>query len=136
MKKFSTLLLGCFCAFALGSLTACSDDDAAAAPDGQSDETELKAVAQQYISATLHPTYALLADSTAQLFDALHAIKLKLQSAPETLTDAEVAGACDIFLAARSNYETSEAFLFGAATDFGIDPHIDSWPTVVLPTHM
>ena len=128
MKKFSTLLLGCFCAFALGSLTACSDDDAAAAPDGQPDETELKAVAQQYISATLHPTYALLADSTAQLFDALHAIKLKLQSAPETLTDAEVARACDIFLAARSNYETSEAFLFGAATDFGIDPHIDTWP--------
>ena len=128
MKKFSTLLLGCFCAFALGSLTACSDDDAAVAPDGQPDETELKAVAQQYISATLHPTYALLADSTAQLFDALHAIKLKLQSAPETLTDAEVARACDIFLAARSNYETSEAFLFGAATDFGIDPHIDTWP--------
>ena len=128
MKKFSTLLLGCFCAFALGSLAACSDDDAAAAPDGQPDETELKAVAQQYISATLHPTYALLADSTAQLFDALRAIKLKLQSAPETLTDAEVARACDIFLAARSNYETSEAFLFGAATDFGIDPHIDTWP--------
>lgn len=22
----------------------------------------------------------------------------------------------------------SEAFLFGAATDFGIDPHIDTWP--------
>lgn len=25
-------------------------------------------------------------------------------------------------------YEESEAFLFGAATDFGIDPHIDTWP--------
>ena len=42
--------------------------------------------------------------------------------------DADVAEACDIFIQARANYETSEAFLFGAATDFGIDPHIDTWP--------
>ena len=34
----------------------------------------------------------------------------------------------EIFLRARANYELSEAFLFGAASDFGIDPHIDSWP--------
>ena len=29
---------------------------------------------------------------------------------------------------ARANYEKSEAFLMGAAADFSIDPHIDSWP--------
>jgi hypothetical protein len=32
------------------------------------------------------------------------------------------------FLEARHWWELSEAFLFGAASDFGIDPHIDSWP--------
>ena len=31
-------------------------------------------------------------------------------------------------LEARAWWEKSEAFLYGAATDFGIDPHIDSWP--------
>ena len=35
---------------------------------------------------------------------------------------------CETFLNARAWWEKSEAFLFGAANDFGIDPHIDSWP--------
>lgn len=35
---------------------------------------------------------------------------------------------CETFLAARAWWEKSEAFLFGPASDFGIDPHIDSWP--------
>ena len=35
---------------------------------------------------------------------------------------------CETFLNARAWWEKSEAFLFGAASDFGIDPHIDSWP--------
>ena len=33
-----------------------------------------------------------------------------------------------LFLQARQSWEESEAFLYGAATDFGIDPHIDTWP--------
>ncbi|MBR6330441.1 MAG: peptidase M75, partial [Bacteroidales bacterium] len=36
--------------------------------------------------------------------------------------------ACDKFLEARAWWEKSEAFLFGAAGDYGVDPHIDSWP--------
>ena len=35
---------------------------------------------------------------------------------------------CATFLEARKQWEMSEAFLFGAATVCGIDPHIDSWP--------
>lgn len=125
-SKFSAAL--CCALFSLAAFTACSDDDTTTVGTDEVQETELKAITRQYIDATLHPTYAQLADSTAQLFDALHAIKLKLQNAPQTLTDADVAEACDIFIQARANYETSEAFLFGAATDFGIDPHIDTWP--------
>ncbi len=39
-----------------------------------------------------------------------------------------MAEACNTFLQAREQWERSEAFLFGAAGDFGVDPHIDSWP--------
>lgn len=112
----------------LGFFASCSDDDATSAGNDELQNSELQAITTQYINGTVHPTYAQLADSTAQLFDALHALKLKLQNQPESLTDADVEAACKLFLHARSNFETSEAFLFGAATDFGIDPHIDTWP--------
>ncbi|MBR0390550.1 MAG: imelysin, partial [Prevotella sp.] len=36
--------------------------------------------------------------------------------------------ACADFKQARQNWERSEAFLMGAASDFDIDPTIDSWP--------
>ena len=46
-----------------------------------------------------------------------------------TVEDAQAAAVAEQFVdAAREQWEMSEAFLFGAAGDFGIDPHIDSWP--------
>ena len=129
MKHTKHLMLSLAVAAATVTLVSCSDDNAVINP-AEAEENEkvaaLTAINKQYIEGTVYPTYALLADSTACLFDALHAIKLKLRHAPETLTDAEVAEACETFLRARSIYETSEAFLYGAASDFGIDPHIDS----------
>ena len=47
---------------------------------------------------------------------------------PRRPSDEGVRQACATFLEAREQWEMSEAFLFGAAGDFGIDPHIDSWP--------
>ncbi len=43
-------------------------------------------------------------------------------------TQAAVQAATDSWKAARKNWEWSEAFLFGAAGDYEIDPHIDTWP--------
>ena len=43
---------------------------------------------------------------------------------------------CEKFLEARAWWEKSEAFLFGPATDFGVDPHIDSWPLDVDALNM
>jgi len=43
-------------------------------------------------------------------------------------TDAMVSAACDNWKSARQDWEWSEAFLFGAAGDYAIDPHIDTWP--------
>lgn len=43
-------------------------------------------------------------------------------------TQAAVSAACDSWKTARKDWEWSEAFLFGAAGDYEIDPHIDTWP--------
>ena len=45
-----------------------------------------------------------------------------------TISQAQIDQTCATFLEARKWWEQSEAFLFGAATTYGIDPHIDSWP--------
>ena len=45
-----------------------------------------------------------------------------------TGTQAAVDAACDSWKTARKDWEWSEAFLFGAAGDYEIDPHIDTWP--------
>ena len=45
-----------------------------------------------------------------------------------TITQEQINKACEDFKQARENWERSEAFLMGAASDFDIDPTIDSWP--------
>jgi uncharacterized iron-regulated protein len=43
-------------------------------------------------------------------------------------TNANVVAAAEAWKETRKHWELSEAFLFGAVADFGIDPHIDTWP--------
>ena len=47
-----------------------------------------------------------------------------------TVTGSQVAldQACTDWKTARANWEQSEAFLFGAADVYSIDPHTDTWP--------
>ena len=106
-------------AFAAMTLTfgACKDDNGT---DEFTDENAA-AVAAQFVDHTVAPTYTALASAAEQLADELAALK-------QSPTDAGVRQACETFLEARAWWEKSEAFLFGAAGDFGIDPHIDSWP--------
>ncbi len=51
---------------------------------------------------------------------------------PETTivagTQAALDQACTDWKTARANWENSEAFLFGAADVYSIDPHTDTWP--------
>ncbi len=79
------------------------------------------AVIKQYVEHTVAPTYSNLASYTERLVDELKAFK-------SSGSQADLNKACETFLTARAWWEKSEAFLFGAANDFGIDPHIDSWP--------
>ncbi|MBO4607923.1 MAG: hypothetical protein J5682_08500, partial [Prevotella sp.] len=43
-------------------------------------------------------------------------------------TQAALNQACNDWKTARANWENTEAFLFGAADVYSIDPHTDTWP--------
>ena len=80
-----------------------------------------EAIVKQYLNHTVYPTYTNLANETDKLVECLESLKANMTQ--NNVNDATVT-----FLEARHWWEMSEAFLFGAANDFGIDPHIDSWP--------
>lgn len=98
---------------------SCSDDEV----EGTDEEKEqvLSAAVSQYVNNTVIGTYKSLADETISLYDALVALK-------ENKTNENVQLAADKWIETRDYWELSEAFLFGPASDFGIDPHIDTWP--------
>jgi uncharacterized iron-regulated protein len=83
-------------------------------------------VAKQYVETVVYTTYTNLANATDELYDLLDGAKTKFRS--NTLTQADIDQVCAKFLDARAYWEASEAFLYGPATTFGIDPHIDTWP--------
>lgn len=124
MKKFHKLslrlLLGALMTLGLAS---CNDEDPNPGSDPSSTEKDemLQAACTQFVNKTVIATYKELADQTELLAQQLKTLKTDK-------TDANVKTTCDIFLQARAQWELSEAFLFGPANDFGIDPHIDSWP--------
>lgn len=116
-------------------LASCSDDD----DDNKTDvlnptiknnwsgtKSEMWKVANQYINAVVYPTYSNLADAAETLYE--EAVNVQTKFNAHTLTDADVEAAANAFKSAREYWEKSEAFLYGAASDFEIDPHIDSWP--------
>lgn len=130
-----------FGAFAVTAFTACSDDDNDGGNPGTGDmdrenptitnqwsgiQSQMWEVANQYVNAVVYPTYKNLATSADELYQS--AVEMQEKHNAGALTDEDVEEACEKFKAAREYWEKSEAFLFGAATDFNIDPHMDSWP--------
>ena len=120
-KLFAMCLIG---TFAFG-FTACSSDD------DNTEETkhygeELKSVVSNYVDVVVEPTYKELASKADVLYTACQNLKAKRQNG--TLTQADIDAACTAFKEARRCWEQSESFLYGAASDNEIDPHIDSWP--------
>lgn len=133
--KMKTNLLAMFCIGAF-ALTSCSDDDTPGLGGDRENpvidnrwtgvQAEMWDVAEQYINGVVYPTYRNLAASADDLYN--EAVNVQSKHTAGTLTDADVEAACEAFKTAREYWEKSEAFLFGAATDFNIDPHMDSWP--------
>lgn len=120
------LILTAVAALAL-TATACSDDDNKQITPGAEDaqETALKAVIADYVDNTVVPTYRGLADASMELADLCDAM---CESGPAALTEAQVRAAGEKWIEARRYWELSEAWLYGAAADYNIDPHIDTWP--------
>ena len=85
-------------------------------------ETALRQVLTNLVSNVIVPTYTDLANDVEDLEKTLNGLT------PSTITQAQIDKACTDFKAARQHWERSEAFLGGAASDFSIDPTIDSWP--------
>ena len=98
----------------------------AACSDSKNDEpdhvdSQKKAILTQYVNGVVIPTYRSLADNAIELSN----LCAELKGAP---SQALLQEACNKWIEARKYWELSEAFLYGAASDYYIDPHIDSWP--------
>ena len=157
MKKIfkNTLLFAAVCTLATGFAACSSDDDdnddsiysdrsygqkaiedcdqvvkEFTAASNRIPSTGLSAEQEDYLRKTLEnlvdnviiPTYTKLADDTEDLESTLRGLTVN------TITQDQINKACDDFKKARESWERSEAFLMGAASDFNIDPTIDSWP--------
>ena len=117
MKKILLIAL-CFAAAACGEKNGQLGDLTA-------NELEMKKIAEQYVPNVIYATYGDLARETGELYDLLSAAA---GEGVDKLSQTQLDAICAKFLQARQSWEESEAFLFGAASDFGIDPHIDTWP--------
>lgn len=136
MKRISNFMVALIMGVvATMSFTACSDsddddenwwDNPTISNNWSGEKSEMWQVANQYVNNVVYPTYTNLADKSEKLYSC--AVTMRDHYVAGTLTDADVNAACEAFKAAREYWEKSEAFLFGAASDYNIDPHMDSWP--------
>lgn len=130
MKKFITYASAIAVALTLTTgMTSCSDDDDNNNGGGTSVSEKtamLQTIATQTVDATIYDTYKALADSAELLATQVTAMREAARTG--SVTNAQVEKACELFKGARANYEKSEAFLLGAASQYNVDPHIDSWP--------
>ena len=135
MKKIQKLALS----FMMGGLALCfascgSDDDTTFdLPDvGQatttinSSDLAMQKTTKAYVENVVYPTYQALAKNSRELYTTCTTLYKAAEAG--TMTQSQIDAACEAFKNARREWERSEAFLYGSATDNNIDPHIDSWP--------
>ena len=111
------------------SMAACSDDETGNGGDEGTltpQEEALKNAITEYVDKTVIPTYQGMADASIELYGLC--VDIRSKHTAGTLTTADVQAACDAWLLTRDYWEKSEAWLYGPAGDYYIDPHIDSWP--------
>jgi len=119
--KFKILLSIAAMAAATFTLTSCGDDDDdnnTSANQQSAKDSFLAVTNQEMVNKTIVPIYTNLMNANAQLVKAIEDMD----------SQADVTAACDLWKKARKYWEQSESFLYGPATDFGIDPHTDTWP--------
>jgi len=109
------------CMEVIGNLEAANQAIATSQLNSQQ-EDYLRKVLETLVSNVIVPTYTKLADETEKMEQTLNGLTAS------SITQAQIDAACQNFKQARMYWEQSEAFLGGAASDFDIDPTIDSWP--------
>ena len=109
------------------SMISCNDDNSGNSGELSTKEEALKDAVTPYVNNTVIPTYKSMADAAIKLMDACNEAR-DLFDSDKTGAQAKITEAGDYWKESRKYWELSEAFLFGAAADYNIDPHIDSWP--------
>lgn len=131
MKKFTkTICTMAMSAMVAVSLTACSDDEPATEGGGNDNAKDiaLKAAIDPYVDNTVVPNYKVMADEAIELYNQCVQIRDCFIAGDVTAANEYVEQACRHWTLSREAWELSEAWLYGAAADYNIDPHIDSWP--------
>lgn len=131
MRKFFNYTMAFLAAgiIATGFSACSSSDDTESGVEQQLGETEeayLQKVLEAYTDKTVVPTYQSMAVNATTFYNDMKTLRDAV--AAGTATQAMVDKACDSWKLTRADYEKSEAFLLGAASDYNVDPHIDTWP--------
>ncbi len=117
--KHVKLVLGLILAI---SLAACGKDENPVAPEPEPDPGfDFSPILTDFADKTVIPIYKDLSDKASELLVAVR--NLRANPSPATLSTARAA-----WVASRSPWERSEAFLFGPVDFKGYDPALDSWP--------
>lgn len=116
-----------------GLASCSSDSDGNSGVTAREEETFLRSTLTQYVNNTVAPTYKSMAENATSLYQQMKTLRSAVVSG--SATEAMVNAACQSWLKARADYEASEAFLLGAASDYDIDPHIDTWPLDLTALH-
>lgn len=118
MKKSFILLCGL-----MGMLTfSCKDDEEKDNNTLSQDyNAEYTAVIDNYVDNVVISTYSKQKENAEKLLNAV----LKFS---ESGSQNDLDKACDAWRSTRVPWEESEAFLFGPAATYSLDPSLDSWP--------
>jgi len=125
-KTIKNIALLAIAAITTLSFASCEKSTSDNSGELSSNEKTLKAAVVEYVPNVIYEIYGNLADYTTTLSDEVSALYKSYSKG--SLTQSEINSVCTTFLNARASWESSEAFLYGAATAYGIDPHIDTWP--------
>ncbi len=126
-KNWKFLSYLTFCTMLVFGICSCSDDENNTAGEPDYKESMFEAAMTPYIDNTVVPTYKGMADNAILMANACNEIAEAFANGTLNNTDL-IKNAGTHWNNCRDYWEKSEAFLYGAAADYNIDPHIDSWP--------
>lgn len=120
MKRKNFLQMGVLMMIPALSLSSCEDETNGEVNQSESSEIYGETI-ENYVYDIVIPTYAEMKENAFTLLE-------KVEEFAQGGTDAQLEAACDAWRNTREPWEESEAFLFGPAATYGLDPLIDSWP--------